>query len=210
MVISKDKKEDRKMQRERREERQRKAKSEDVYALGRDVKKMWETLRREDCDVKEKAKLTEKLHAEVKGKLTKLVFAHDTVRPLECLVALGSEKIRGELFAEIKDELASVVKAPYGHFFIGKLLKYGTKEQRTAILKSFSGKVADLCKHKVASNVVEAIYNEYANAQERNHMLQEVLSGILFLLLLFFLIPQLLSNLCSSADLSSEPSRMMM
>ena len=169
----KDKKEEREMQKKRKETRQKKAKSEDVYALGVEVKKMWETLRREDCNTEERNKLTEALHEEVKGKLLKLLFAHDTVRPLECLVALGGERIRDELFNEVKDCLVSVAKAPYGHFFLVKLLKYGSKDQRAAIFKTFRGRVADLTKHKVANNIVESLYNDYANAQQRNHMLQE-------------------------------------
>ena len=167
------KKDDREKQKKRKEERQKKAKSEDVYTLGVEVKKMWESLRREDCDPGERSRLTEELHKEVRGKLMKLLFAHDTVRPLECLVALGSERIRDELFAEVRECLVSVAKAPYGHFFLAKLLKYGSKEQRAAIFKTFQGRVADLTKHKVANNIVESLYNEYANAKQRNHMLQE-------------------------------------
>ncbi len=168
-----DKKEDRQKQKERRQERQKKAKSEDVFQLGVETKKMWETLRREDTDAEERARLTEALHKEVQGKLTKLLFAHDTVRPLECLVAMGGERIRDELFAEVKDDLVAVSKAAYGHFFVSKLLKYGTKEQRAAILKAFEGRVANLTKHKVANNIVEALYNEYANGAQRSRILQE-------------------------------------
>ncbi len=173
VVQAQNKKEDREKQKRRKEERQKQAKSKDVYALGVEVKKMWETLRREDCQPEERTRLTDSLHKEVKGKLMKLLFAHDTVRPLECLVALGSDKIREDLFGEVKDCLVSVAKAPYGHFFLVKLLKYGSKDQRAAIFKTFQGRVADLTRHKVANNIVESLFNEYANAQQRNHMLQE-------------------------------------
>ena len=39
--------------------------------------------------------------------------------------------------------------------------------------KDVSVQICELMKHKVANNVVENFYNEYAGAPERNRMLQE-------------------------------------
>lgn len=123
-----------------------------------------------------------------------MIFAHDTVRVVECLMALGSEEIREQLFAELKDELIPMAKSKYAYFFVVKMLKYGSKEQRNLIFKvgtadgvlppfwphgrwiyfqALEGKVADLMKHKIANNAVEMYYNEVAPARQRNAMLQE-------------------------------------
>ena len=56
-----------------------------------------------------------------------------------------------------------------------KLFRYGTKEQKTAVMKAMEGSVATLMKHKIAGMVVELAYNDYANAEQRNRMLQEFL-----------------------------------
>jgi len=167
------KKEGRQEQKARKEERQKKAKSEDVYSLGVQAKKIWEELRREDCKEEERDTHVQRLHALVKGKLDKIAFAHDTVRTLECLVALGTDQVRKEIFNELRDQLAAVSKAPYGHFLVGKLLKYGGKTMRDDVFAAFEGRWADLTKHKVANNVVEAVYNEYATAVQRRRMVQE-------------------------------------
>ena len=41
-----------------------------------------------------KSELLNELHQLVKGNVGKIIFAHDTVRVIECLVAQGDENIR--------------------------------------------------------------------------------------------------------------------
>ena len=65
----------------------------------------------------------------VKGNVGKIIFAHDTVRVIECLVAQGDETIRNALFDEMKDEVISMAKSKFASFFVQKLVKYGTKGQ---------------------------------------------------------------------------------
>lgn len=163
--------EGRKKQKELKEKRQKKTKSEDVYTLGVEAKKIWEEIRREDC--KNKEELAQKLHKLIEGKVVKLVFAHDTVRVLECLIASAGENVRKLLFEEAKDQIILMAKSQYACFFVMKLLKCGSKEERSAIFSTFEGQIAPLCKHKMASNVIEGIYNEYATQAQRNRMLQE-------------------------------------
>lgn len=69
------------------------------------------------------------------GNIKKLIFAHDTVRVVECLMALGSEVVRAALFAELKDDIIPMAKSKYAYFFVVKMLKYGSKEQRKIIFK---------------------------------------------------------------------------
>jgi len=158
---------------ELKEIRQQKQRGEDVYTLGTEAKRLWEKVRREDCPESERRTLVTKLHGNVKGSVGKLIYAHDTVRVIECLMAIGAEDIRDALFAELRDEVVPMAKSKYASFFVGKMIKYGSKAQKEQIFKTFDGKVAELMKHKIANAVVESFYNDVANAAQRNSMLQE-------------------------------------
>ena len=109
----------------------------------------------------------------VKGNVGKIIFAHDTVRVIVCLVALGDENIRDALFEEMKGDIISMAKSKFACFFVQKLVKYGNKAQRDAIFKELEGRVCELTKHKIANTLVEACYNDYCNAAQRNRFLQE-------------------------------------
>lgn len=162
---------------QKRDKADRKAKklNQDVYNLGTQAKKIWEEVRKEDCPEQKKTKLAGELHQLVKGNIKKIIYAHDTVRVVECLMALGSQDIKDALYEEMKDEIVEMAKSKYANFFVQKVLRYGSKEQKTAVIKAMEGKVAKMMKHKIAGMVVELAYNDYANAQQKNCMLQEFL-----------------------------------
>merc|ERR1719334_275927 len=90
-------------------------------------------------------------------------------------MALGSEEIRNALYDELKDDIVEMAKSKYATFFVQKILKYGSKEQKDAVMKAMQGSTAKLMKHKTAGVVVELAYNDFANAAQRNSMLQEFL-----------------------------------
>jgi len=162
-------------QKKDKNERKVKKLKEDVYNLGTQAKKLWEEVRKDDCPKEKKTKLAVELHKLVKGNIKKIIFAHDTVRVVECLVAVGTQEIKDELYEELKDDMIEMSKSKYANFFVQKVLRYGTKEQKNAIMKSMNGVVARMMKHKIAGTVVELAYNDYANAEQRNCMLQEFL-----------------------------------
>merc|ERR1712223_594152 len=171
-----DKKETREKQKKDKSERRTKKLKEkgvelDVYNLGMEAKKIWEELR----DEQKKVKLASELHALVKGNIKKIIFAHDTVRVVECLMAMGDEAVKESIFQEMKEDIVELSKSKYASFFAHKLLRYGSKEQRAHTIKALMGKVAKLMKHKTAATVVELAYNDYADAATRNSMLQEFL-----------------------------------
>jgi len=170
------KKEERTKQKQLKAERKaKKITTEGVFDIALKAKKVWEEVRREDCPDEKKATLLKELHGLVKGNVEKIIFAHDTVRVIECLMALGSPEIRDDMFQEVKDDILKMSQSKYANFFVQKLLKYGTKEQKALIFKKFDGNVAKLMKHKTAGFVVELAYNDYANAAQKNSMLQEFL-----------------------------------
>jgi pumilio family protein 6 len=53
------------------------------------------------------------------------------------------------VFDELKDDIVKMSKCKYARFILKKMLAYGSKEQKHAIVKSFSGRVTKLIKHSV-------------------------------------------------------------
>eukprot|EP00092_Neocalanus_flemingeri_P002616 GFUD01002803.1.p1 GENE.GFUD01002803.1~~GFUD01002803.1.p1 ORF type:complete len:662 (+),score=236.91 GFUD01002803.1:62-1987(+) len=170
-----DKQETRDKQKKEKAERKAKKQQQEVFDIGVQAKKIWEEVRKEDCKEEKKIKLTTELHSLVKGNIKKIIFAHDTVRVVECLMAMGSQEIKDALYVELKDDIIEMAKSKYANFFVQKLLRYGSKDQKDAVMKAMTGKTAKLMKHKTAGVVVELAFNDFANASQRNSMLQEFL-----------------------------------
>lgn len=81
--------------------------------------------------------------------MIKLVFAHDTVRVIECLFEKASQEVKDALFNELKSHTINLARSQYAHFYLLKVLRHGNKEQRNYIIEALSGKVVYLMKHKV-------------------------------------------------------------
>lgn len=77
-------------------------------------------------------------------------FAHDTVRVIECLVQYGTDKHREGVFEELKEDLVDMSKEKYARFLLKKMLAYGSKEQKDAVITAFTGRVTKLIKHSVS------------------------------------------------------------
>ena len=71
------------------------------------------------------------------------------------------------------DNIVELTKCKYAKFYVLKMFRYGSKEQRLAIMRSFHGKVCQLVRHKEAAEVLEEAYNNHANAQERSALMEE-------------------------------------
>ena len=78
-----------------------------------------------------------------------LVFAHDTVRVIECLFEKASQDIKDAVFTELKSHTVNLAKSEYAHHYLIKVLRHGNKEQRSYMIGALSGKVVKLMRHKV-------------------------------------------------------------
>ncbi|XP_060575249.1 pumilio homolog 3-like [Ruditapes philippinarum] len=136
-------------------------------------KKIWEELRRFNVKKDRKLELCNELYDMVKDKMKEFCFAHDTARVIQCLIQYGTPEHRERVFEELKEEIPTMSKSKYAKFLVKKMLMYGTKHHRSAVYKSFHGHVRQLIRHKVAADVVEYAYNEYANAHQRLSMLED-------------------------------------
>ncbi|KFM56589.1 Pumilio domain-containing protein, partial [Stegodyphus mimosarum] len=99
----------------------------ETFEIGQTLKILWEELRRDDCKPERKIQLIKQVCELLKGRVKEFTFAHDTVRVLECVFALGAETYRSLLFEELKDDIIPLAKSKYGRFLLLKALKYGTK-----------------------------------------------------------------------------------
>ncbi|KAF8778010.1 Pumilio like protein [Argiope bruennichi] len=143
------------------------------FELTQTLKNLWEDLRREDCKPEKKSQLLKQACDLLKGRVKEFTFAHDTVRVLECILSEGAETHRTLLFEELKNDIIPLSMSKYGKFFVQKLLKYGSKQQKEHVMKAFHGKVVKLIRHTVAADVVELAFNECANAAQRFELVQE-------------------------------------
>ncbi|XP_072023849.1 pumilio homolog 3-like [Amphiura filiformis] len=143
------------------------------YDLSQRSKQIWGQVREGKCSPVTRAKLLEELYGLIKGKAKELVKAHDTVRVIECCVQYGNEQQKQAIFDEVKDDMLELCKSKYAKFYVLKVLKYGTRQQRDFVIKSFYGNVCKLVQHSIAAEVVENAYNNWANAQHRSALLEE-------------------------------------
>lgn len=149
----------------------KKAKSN--YDLSLRAKQIWEKVRDHNCKPETRTSLLEELYGLIKGRAKELVLAHDTVRVIQCCVKFSNAAQKQGIFDEVKGSILELCKSKYGKFYVLKVLKYGTKEQRDFVIESFYGNVCKLVQHSIAAEVVETAYNNWANAQHRSALLEE-------------------------------------
>ncbi|KAI1280424.1 Pumilio -like protein 3 [Halotydeus destructor] len=168
------KKSSKELRREQKKIKQdRKMRKNKFFELATQAKQIWEEVRPADCPKEKRVQLIDQLTSQIKGSVKEIIRAHDTVRVVECIVQHGSDKHRTMMFDELKDMIVDLSMSKYGRFFVLKMLKYGSRDQKAKIISSFYGHVTKLLKHKEAALVVETAYNEVANAKQRALLVQE-------------------------------------
>ena len=150
-----------------------KARKKPNFKLGESCKQVWEKLRSGRTPEDAKEEYIQKLVEMVKGNAASLIYAHDTCRVIECLISLKREDIRDMLFEELKGEIVNMIKSQYAKFFILKILKYGTMEQRREIHKAIEGHCTSIYKAAHAASVLEKIFTDYSMATKKNAILCE-------------------------------------
>ncbi|RCN26625.1 hypothetical protein ANCCAN_27648 [Ancylostoma caninum] len=90
-----------------------------------ECKLLWEKIRSKKTSPQERDECVSKLFGLVKGFAAKLIYAHDTCRVFECLLALKRPGITSAIFDELTPEIVRMTKSKYAHFFVLRMLKYG-------------------------------------------------------------------------------------
>eukprot|EP00966_Prymnesium_polylepis_P148192 3423299-Prymnesium_polylepis.1 len=84
---------------------------------------------------------------------------------------------------ELKGQLYQLARSHYGHFLLLSLVRHGSAAHKQQLLAELRGHVADLVVHAEGSGVLQLVYTDLANAQQKHAMYRE-LWGIEFGLLL--------------------------
>lgn len=77
------------------------------------------------------------------------------------------------MFNELTPEIVRMSKNVYSKFFVKKMLKNGSKEQREIIINAFRGHAPTLLRITHAAEVLEYAYNDFANAHQRFNIISE-------------------------------------
>uniref|UniRef100_A0AC34GLS1 PUM-HD domain-containing protein n=1 Tax=Panagrolaimus sp. ES5 TaxID=591445 RepID=A0AC34GLS1_9BILA len=147
--------------------RELKAKSKPNFELSSGMKVYWEKLRSSKTPENVKEECIEKLCSMIKGSAAKLIYAHDTSRIFECLLALKRDDIRDMLFNELQPEIIKMSKSKYARYFVLRMLKYGTAEQRNRVFVAFEGHYPSIYRVSWSSSVLETAYSDYASCAKR-------------------------------------------
>uniref|UniRef100_A0AC35FFP8 PUM-HD domain-containing protein n=1 Tax=Panagrolaimus sp. PS1159 TaxID=55785 RepID=A0AC35FFP8_9BILA len=153
--------------------RELKAKSNPNFELASELKVHWEKLRSSKTPENVKEECIEKLCSLIKGNAVKLIFAHDTSRIFECLLALKRDNIRDMLFNELQPEIIKMSKSKYARYFVLRMLKYGTAEQRVRVFNAFEGHYPSIYRTSWSASVLETAYSDYASCTKRNEIVCE-------------------------------------
>jgi pumilio family protein 6 len=141
-----------------------------------EAKKIWEEMRIKKIDSEKRTTLINKLMNLIKGKIYEIVFKNDASRVVQCAFRYGNLEQKEIIFNELKDHIIPLAKNEYGHWLLIKMLMYGNKEQRNYIIKKCYGLVRKLHSHRNAAEVLEYIYTDIANAQQKAALVEEFYS----------------------------------
>lgn len=151
-----------------------------------DLKKLWEKIRLKRMPRAERREFVAKslvLVHKSGGTVTDLIFKHDASRIVQSLVKYSESKTeRPQLLAALATHYVELAQSPYGRFVVLKALKYAPDAAaRSRIIAEFcaapgkggsSSSVTRLIRHKYADVIVDTIYCVYANAKERQAMVE--------------------------------------
>ncbi|KAF9582588.1 pumilio domain member 6 [Lunasporangiospora selenospora] len=152
----------------REERRSHKPNSELIYP----AKKIWERLRRKDLAKDERKEVMKEMMDLITGKVQEIIFKHDMSRIIQSCLKYGNEDQRNVIAGELVGYYLTLSKSMYGRFIVVKILHFCPK-YRDTLIKEFYGRVRQLIRHKEAASVIEDAYSNYANAGQRNGLIQE-------------------------------------
>nr|POF08104.1 pumilio likey domain family member 6 [Quercus suber] len=153
--------------------KERKAAKPNADVIGRS-KKIWERLRRKSHVPKEERKeLVTELFSIINGRVRDFVFKHDSVRVIQCALKYANQEQRKIIVEELKSDIRPLAESRYGKFLVAKMVVEGDQHVRDTIIPEFYGHVKRLINHPEASWIVDDIYRQIANPQQKVAMLRE-------------------------------------
>jgi pumilio homology domain family member 6 len=140
------------------------------FDLLQQAKTIWERLR-----VKSKSShepLVKELIDVLSGKLYEFITKHDASRIVQTMIKYGGNDQRLTISQELQGHYVELSRAKYGKFLVTKILKY-CPSQRSTIISEFRGHVTKLIRHREAATVINTLYTDYCNANQRASLIEE-------------------------------------
>ncbi|KAJ3031731.1 UNVERIFIED_CONTAM: pumilio domain member 6 [Siphonaria sp. JEL0065] len=141
-------------------------------ALIQQLKKLWETIRQKRISTELRNEKMKELMDLITGKIQEVTFRHDAARVIQSALKHGSSAQREIIAEELKGKYATLACSQYGRFIVSKILNM-CPTHRVAVLKEFQGQVRKLMRHRDAAFVIEEAYSQFANATQRNSLMEE-------------------------------------
>ncbi|KAJ3009044.1 UNVERIFIED_CONTAM: pumilio domain member 6 [Siphonaria sp. JEL0065] len=141
-------------------------------ALIQQLKKLWETIRQKRISTELRNEKMEELMGLITGKIQEVTFRHDAARVIQSALKHGNSAQREIIAEELKGKYAILACSQYGRFIVSKILNM-CPTHRVAVLKEFQGQVRKLMRHRDAAFVIEEAYSQFANAAQRNSLMEE-------------------------------------
>lgn len=164
-------KKERKELREKR--RAKKVNNDTVYDKIIQAKKISEKLRRSDCVLQERVKLTQTLHKMLETHYNKVIFTHDMSRVIQCIIKYCETDIRQSIVREIKPSITQMLESKYAKNCIRTILKHGSREIRNDIISAFYGNIVRLMSHAVSAPLIELTYSTWCTDLDKIYFKQE-------------------------------------
>ncbi|KAI9350745.1 armadillo-type protein [Obelidium mucronatum] len=141
-------------------------------ALIQQLKKLWETIRQKRISTELRNEKMEELMGLITGKIQEVTFRHDAARVIQSALKHGNSAQREIIAEELRGKYAILACSQYGRFIVSKILNM-CPTHRAAVLKEFQGQVRKLMRHRDAAFVIEEAYSQFANAAQRNSLMEE-------------------------------------
>lgn len=158
--------------------KKQKAKDTQLYELSVQAKQLYEKLKCKTTP--NKNDLCTELHGLLKAgnAYSKLVLSHDIARVVQCLLKYSQAEIRKDISDILLPNIVQMSISKYAHFCVSRMIKYGTKEIRSRVIRGFFGSVIKLVSHKFSNELIDIAYNTHATPTEKAEIRQEFYSDL--------------------------------
>lgn len=145
----------------------------EVYDIVVEAKQINEKLRRSDCTLENRAKLTKMLHEKLKTFYNRIIFTHDISRIIQCMIKYCEADVQQAIFQEIKPFIVEISQSKYSKNCIRAILKYGSQEIKKEVISTFYGNIVKLMSHTVSAPLIELTYSSWCKPLDKIYFKQE-------------------------------------
>merc|ERR1719506_451886 len=145
------------------------------FLVAQQAKVLWEKVRVKELDSTTRSALITDLLTKLTGHIQALCLKHDASHIVQTCLKYGTKPQCSQICQELMGSVRSLCKSKYGKTLVKKLLTYSPAATRAQILSSeLSGHILELVTHKEAAEIVEYLFTDIANAEQRNSILCEM------------------------------------